>query len=99
MVTVFKMEGYLLSYATKTEVHSITLHNSSKAVAVLFFRPDGTTLPANEIVDGIIHLFYHFKDFSIVFDLILRVKPLNVVFNPPSTSAFSGLSTPQVIPV
>lgn len=100
MATSFKIEGYILSYASKpSEVHSITLYNSSKGVAVLFFRPDGSVLPNNEIVNGIIHLFYHFKDFSNVFDLILRVKPLNVVFNPPSTAAFCGLTTPQVIPV
>ena len=95
-----KIEGYILSYATKPGgVHTITLHNSSKAVAVLFFKPDGTVLPDNEIVNGVIHLLYHFKDFYNVFDLLLRVKPLNVVFNAPSTNAVCGLTTPQIIPV
>jgi hypothetical protein len=100
MATAIKIEGYMISYAAKsTAVHTISLFNSSKGVAILFFRPDGTPLPNNEIVDGIIHLFYYVKDFYNVFDLILRVKPLNVVFNAPSTGAFSGLNTPQFIPV
>ena len=100
MPTSFKIEGYMLSYAAKPgEVHSITLFNDSKGVAILFFRADGSVLPNNAIVNGIIHIFYHFKDFSNVFDVVLRVKPLNVVFNPPSTNAFCGLNTPQFIPV
>ena len=45
MATSFKIEGYILSYASKpSEVHSITLYNSSKGVAVLFFRPDGSAI-------------------------------------------------------
>ena len=100
MATAFKVEGYILSYSARpTPVHTITIHSASKGVAILFFRPDGTALPANEIADGIIHLFYQAKEFPIVLDLIQHVKPLNVVFNPPSTGAFSGLNTPQVIPV
>ena len=99
MGTSFKIEGYMVSYAAKPgEVHMITLYNASKGVAILFFRPDGTVLPNNELVNGLIHLLYHFKDFANVFDLIQLVKPLNVVFNPPSTSAFCGLTTPQIIP-
>jgi len=100
MSTAFKIEGYVLTYAAKpSEIHSIKLYNSSKIVAILFFKPDITSLPANEIVSDVIHIFYHFKDFSNVFDLILHVKPLNVVFNAPSTAAICGLTTPQIIPV
>ena len=100
MATAFKIEGYILSFAAKPSVvHSITLYNSSKAVAVLYFEPDGASLQAAEIVNGIIHIFYHFKDFSTILDLILRVKPLKVVFNAPSTGLFCGLTTPQIIPV
>ena len=68
-------------------------------VAILFFKPDRTASPDNEIVNAIVHLLYHFKDFYNVFDLLLRVKPLNVVFNAPSTGALCGLNTPQIIPV
>ena len=90
----------MVSYAARPgEVHAITLFNAAKAVAVLHFRADGSVLPDNFLENGIIHILYHFKDFSNVFDLLLRVKPLNVVFNPPSTAAFCGLTTPQFIPV
>jgi hypothetical protein len=62
MGTAFKIEGYISSYATKPpEVHTITLYNASRAVAMLAFRPNGAVLPANELVNGIIHLFYQFK--------------------------------------
>jgi len=95
-----KIEGYIVSYAAKASgVHEISLYSASKGVARVYFKPDGATLPNNEIVNGIIHLFYHFKDFSNVLDLIRNVKPLNIVFNPPSTAAFCGLNNPQVIPV
>ena len=100
MATALKVEGYILSYSARpTPVHTITIHSASKAVAILHFRPDGSVLPANEMANGIIHLFYQAKEFSVVLDLIQKVKPLNVVFNPPSTGAFSGLNTPQIIPV
>ena len=100
MATLFKVEGYMLPYSAKPpQVHSITIHSSSKPVAVLHFRPYGSALPPNEIETGIIHLFNQVKEFSDVLYLIQRVKPLNVVFNAPSTGAFSGLNTPQVIPV
>ncbi|HLG40398.1 MAG TPA: hypothetical protein VI461_12050 [Chitinophagaceae bacterium] len=100
MVTAFDVDGYRLSYRAKTSdaVHLITLCNGTKAVAELYFRPDGTTLPSNEIVGGVIRLIYHFKDFQNIFDIVLRVRPLKVVFNS-SSSVFSGLTTPQIIPL
>ena len=98
MAQKFHIDGYRLLFATpQLGARIIELSNANKIIGQLIFPPDNVALPNPDFTNGIIHLFFHEKDFANVLNIVQNVKPLSVIFNAVTTGAISGLNTDSII--
>jgi hypothetical protein len=74
----------------------IDLFDGSTRAGILYFHPDGATLPANrETVNGI-YAYYHLSRFADVIETLREEKPLYMALNTGTGVAYIGSSAEPI---
>jgi hypothetical protein len=69
----------------------IWLKSTGKYIGQLIFKPNGTDLPYDALVDGQANLYYHLEDFQNLIDLLRNEKPLYLLWVGPTNE--NGIKT------
>ena len=85
---------YYISGATPTvgvpQEAEIDLFDGSERAGILYFFPDGATLPANEETVNGIYVRYHLSRFADVIETLREEKPLYVALHTDTGVAYVG---------
>ena|ERR1051325_8583357 len=73
-MAVMQVERFEVLYSSNQFAPRIALMHGNNFVGQLFFKPDGVTLPADGIVNGLVYLYYHLSDFRNIMELLRSDK-------------------------
>lgn len=74
------IDEYVVYYSANSFWPRIGLKSAGKFVGTLHFKANGTTLPADTLVNGQPNLYYHLADFANVLDLLRNEKPITLMY-------------------
>jgi hypothetical protein len=70
-----KIDEYEVMYSANTFAPSIGLKSSNNLIATLYFRPNGSALPPDDMVNNQVLLYYHLDDYQNIVDLLETIVP------------------------
>lgn len=88
-----KIDTYEVLYSANTFSPRIALKSEGKYVGQMIFKPNGTALPADGIVNGQVQLHYHLDDFHNAVDLLRNEKPIYMYFSGSGGGFENGIKT------
>lgn len=91
---ITQISQYEVRYSANTFSPSISLKNGSNYIGQLYFKPDGSALPADSTLNGLPALYYHLEDFDNVIDILRNEKPAYLFFN--GSGSENGIMTGEI---
>lgn len=95
MATLTKIDEYEVMYSSNKFPPRIWLKSAGKFIGQLIFRPDSSTLPADNSSSGI-NLYYHLADFMNALDLLRNERPVYLLWSA-ATSENGIKTTPEPV--
>jgi hypothetical protein len=97
-MTLTKIDEYEVMYSANTFVPRIWLKNSNKFVGQLIFKPNGASLPPDNMVGGQVNLYYHLEDYHNAIDLLRNEGPMYLLYSGSGLGNENGIkTTPEVV--
>ncbi|MBB6095212.1 hypothetical protein HNQ60_004102 [Povalibacter uvarum] len=88
-----RIEAYEVLYSANTFSPRIALKNAGNYVGQMIFKPNGTTLPADTVVNNQVQLYYHLDDFQNAIDLLRNEKPIYMYYSGSGGGFENGIRT------
>jgi hypothetical protein len=76
-----QIDQYEVMYSANTFAPRIWLKHAGAYIGQLVFHPDGSALPADDVVSGQVWLHYHLANYAHAIDLLRNEKPMYLVYN------------------
>lgn len=92
-MTQMRIDAYEVLYSANGFAPRIALKNAGNYVGQMIFMPNGTTLPADSIVNKQAQLHYHLDDFQNAIDLLRNEKPIYMYYNGSGGGFENGIRT------
>ena len=92
-MTQTRVDAYEVLYSANGFAPRIALKNAGNYVGQMIFMPNGTTLPADNVVKGQAQLHYHLDDFHNAVDLLRNEKPIYMYYNGSGGGFENGIKT------
>jgi hypothetical protein len=92
-----KIDEYEVMYSANTFVPRIWLKNSNRFIGQLIFKPNGTSLPADNMAGGQVNLYYHLEDYHNAIDLLRNEGPMYLLYNGSGPGFENGIKTTQEV--
>jgi hypothetical protein len=88
-----RVDAYEVLYSANSFSPRIALKNAGNYIGQLLFLPNGSTLPADTVVNKQAQLHYHLDDFRNVVDLLRNEKPIYMYYNGSGSGFENGIRT------
>lgn len=88
-----KIDEYEVMYSANTFAPRIALKSSNKFIAALYFRPNGSALPPDGMVNNQVLLYYHLDDYQNVVDLLRNERPMYLLYSGSGSGFENGILT------
>jgi hypothetical protein len=88
-----KIDEYEVMYSANTFAPSIGLKNSNNFIATLYFRPNGSALPPDDMVNNQVLLYYHLEDYQNIVDLLRNDRSMYLLYNGSGGGFENGIQT------
>lgn len=88
-----EISEYEVMYSANGFAPRIWLKGGGKNLGQLVFQPNGSTLPADDMVDGQVNLHYHLDDFRNVIDLLRNERPMYLLYSGSGGGYENGIKT------
>jgi hypothetical protein len=88
-----RIEAYEVLYSANTFSPRIALKSAGNYVGQMIFKPNGTALPADTIVNNQVQLHYHLENFQNAIDLLRNEKPIYMYYNGSGGGFENGIRT------
>jgi len=86
---------YEVMYSANQSPPRIVLRNGASLIGQLIFKPNGSALPVDSMVNGQVNLHYHLDDFQNTIDLLRNEKPMYLLYNGSGGGFENGIKTTQ----
>lgn len=90
-----KIDSYEVMYSANKFAPRIWLKNGTNYIGQLIFKPNGTTLPQDNLVSGQVNLYYHLEDFANTLDLLRNESPMYLLYSGSGAGFENGIKTTQ----
>jgi hypothetical protein len=90
-----KIDTYEVMYSANGFVPRIWLKGGGKLIGQLIFKPNGATLPADNIVNNQINLYYHLDDYQNAIDLLRNEAPMYLLYSGSGGGFENGIKTTE----
>lgn len=87
------IDEYEVMYSANSFFPRIWLKNAGQLIGQLIFKPDGSQLPADNLSNGQVNLYYHVEDFENVLELLRNEKPMYLLFAGSGGGYENGIKT------
>ncbi len=87
------IDQYEVMYSANTFAPRIWLKHQGKYIGQLIFEPDGTKLPADNMQNNQVNLYYHLEDFDNTIDLLRNEAPMYLLYSGTGTGNENGIKT------
>lgn len=88
-----RVDAYEVLYSANGFARRIALKNAGNFLGQLIFKPSGSPLPADTMVNGQVQLYYHLDEFQNVIDLLRNEKPIYLYYNGSGAGFENGIKT------
>jgi hypothetical protein len=88
-----KIDEYEVMYSSNIFVPRIWLKGGGKYIGQLIFKPNGSALPADNMSNGQINLYYHLDDYKNVIDLLRNEGPMYLLYSGSGSGFENGIKT------
>ncbi|HEY7569934.1 MAG TPA: hypothetical protein VH796_01070 [Nitrososphaeraceae archaeon] len=92
-MTLTKIDEYEVMYSANTFVPRIWLKNNNKFIGQLIFKPNGASLPVDNMVGSQVNLYYHLEDYNNAIDLLRNEGPMYLLFSGSGPGFENGIKT------
>ena len=93
-----KIDTYEVMYSANTFVPRIWLKGGNKNIGQLVFKPNGSALPPDNMVNGQVNLYYHLDDFQNAIDLLRNESPMYLLYSGSGGGFENGIkTTPEAV--
>ena len=75
-----KIDEYEVMYSANAFVPRIWLKSSNKFIGQLIFKPNGSVLPPDNMVNGQVNLHYHLEDYHNTIDILRNEGPMYLLY-------------------
>jgi hypothetical protein len=90
-----KIDEYEVVYAANAFDRRIWLKNSVKFIGQLIFKPNGASLPPDNMAGDQVNLYYHLEDFHNAIDLLKNEGPMYLLYAGSGPGFENGITTTQ----
>lgn len=91
MLTI--IDQYEVMYSANKFAPRIWLKSQGKYIGQLIFEPDGAALPADNMVNNQVNLYYHLEDFDNTLDLLRNEAPMYLLYSGSGAGFENGIKT------
>ena len=88
-----KIDSYEIMYSANMFYPRIALKKGSVYIGELYFKPNGSGLPPDDMKSGRALLYYHLDDFQNVIDLLRNESPMYLLYNGSGGGFENGIKT------
>jgi hypothetical protein len=88
-----RIDAYEVLYSANTFAPRIALKNAGNYVGQLIFRPNGTALPIDSVVNNQVQLHYYLDSYAHLIDLLRNEKPIYMYYNGSGSGFENGIKT------
>lgn len=88
-----KIDKYIVIYSANRFVPRIGLRSGNKWIGQLIFKPNGSTLPADNMSGNQVNLYYHLDDYQNAIDLLRNESPMYLLYSGSGPGYENGIST------
>jgi hypothetical protein len=88
-----KIDSYVVMYSANTFVPRIWLKGGSGPIGQLIFKPNGSTLPPDAMVNGQVNLYYYLDDYPNAIDLLRNEAPVYLLYSGSGSGFENGIKT------
>jgi hypothetical protein len=93
MAFLCEISEYEVMYSANGFVPRMWLKGAGKILGQLIFQPNGSILPADNMVDDRVSLYYHLDDFQNVIDLLRNERPIYLLYSGSGGGFENGIKT------
>lgn len=88
-----KIEAYEVLYSANTFSPRIWLKANSVYIGQIIFKPNGTVLPEDNLVNGQVYLYYRQDDYRNIIDLLRNENPMYLLYSGSGAGYENGIKT------
>ncbi len=94
-MTCTKIDAYEVMYSANSFVPRIWLRSAGKGIGQLIFKPNGSALPPDSMVNNQVNLYYHLDDYQNAIDLLRNESPMYLLYSGTGGGNENGIKTTQ----
>ena len=93
-----KIDKYAVMYSANRFVPRIWLRSGNKWIGQLIFKPNGSTLPADNMSShNQVNLYYHLDDYQNAIDLLRNESPMYLLYSGSGPGYENGIKTTEEV--